>query len=98
MDAYTVSDRGTWLSFKNKASLAVLIEGDARLINRYDVICPTRKNIQYRSRPRAASRNGSFRRRGRLQSVHMRLLVSSHSILLPRLQSERQVGDFLTGS
>jgi tungstate transport system substrate-binding protein len=38
MDAYTVSDRGTWLSFKNKAPLAVLIEGDPRLINRYDVI------------------------------------------------------------
>jgi tungstate transport system substrate-binding protein len=38
MDAYTVSDRGTWLSFKNKASLGVLIEGDPRLINRYDVI------------------------------------------------------------
>ena len=38
MDAYTLSDRGTWLSFQNKRSLAVLIEGDTRLINRYDVI------------------------------------------------------------
>jgi tungstate transport system substrate-binding protein len=38
LDAYTVSDRGTWLSFKNKESLAVLVEGDPRLINRYDVI------------------------------------------------------------
>jgi tungstate transport system substrate-binding protein len=38
MDAYTLSDRGTWLSFKNKASLVITIEGDSRLINRYDVI------------------------------------------------------------
>jgi tungstate transport system substrate-binding protein len=38
MDAYTLSDRGTWLSFKNKGSLTVTVEGDPRLINRYDVI------------------------------------------------------------
>jgi tungstate transport system substrate-binding protein len=38
MPAYTLSDRGTWLSFKNKATLAVLVEGDPKLINRYDVI------------------------------------------------------------
>src|ERR1700738_1490764 len=38
MDAYTVSDRGTWLSFNNKGSLIVVIEGDPRLLNRYDVI------------------------------------------------------------
>src|ERR1700692_4602636 len=38
MDAYTLSDRGPWLSFNNKGSLVVAIEGDPRLINRYDVI------------------------------------------------------------
>jgi tungstate transport system substrate-binding protein len=38
MDAYTLSDRGTWLSFGNKGDLAVLVEGDPRLLNRYDVI------------------------------------------------------------
>jgi tungstate transport system substrate-binding protein len=37
-EAYTLSDRGTWLSFQNKRDLAVMIEGDASLINRYDVI------------------------------------------------------------
>lgn len=36
--AYTLSDRGTWLSFGNKGGLAVLVEGDPRLLNRYDVI------------------------------------------------------------
>jgi hypothetical protein len=38
MGAYTISDRGTWLSFGNKGDLTVLIEGDPRLLNRYDVI------------------------------------------------------------
>ena len=38
MNAYTLSDRGTWLSFNNKGALVVAIEGDPRLINRYDVI------------------------------------------------------------
>jgi tungstate transport system substrate-binding protein len=38
MDAYTLSDRGTWLSFGNKGSLVIATEDDPRLINRYDVI------------------------------------------------------------
>jgi len=38
MNAYTLSDRGTWLSFNNKGPLVVAIEGDAKLLNRYDVI------------------------------------------------------------
>src|SRR5215469_4328915 len=36
--AYTLSDRATWLSFGNKGHLTVLVEGDPRLLNRYDVI------------------------------------------------------------
>jgi tungstate transport system substrate-binding protein len=38
IDAYTLTDRGTWLSFKNKGSLVIAVEGDPHLINRYDVI------------------------------------------------------------
>jgi len=38
MDAYTLTDRGTWLSFANKGSLLIAVEGDPRLINRYNVI------------------------------------------------------------
>jgi tungstate transport system substrate-binding protein len=38
MGAYTLSDRGTWLSFGHKGDLAILVEGDPRLLNRYDVI------------------------------------------------------------
>ena len=38
MGAYTLSDRGTWLAFGNKAGLGASVEGDPRLLNRYDVI------------------------------------------------------------
>ena len=36
--AYVLSDRGTWLAFRNRGDLAVLVEGDRRLLNRYGVI------------------------------------------------------------
>ncbi|MEJ8849143.1 substrate-binding domain-containing protein [Variovorax rhizosphaerae] len=35
---YVLSDRGTWLSFKNRADMAVLVEGDKRLFNQYGVM------------------------------------------------------------
>ena len=38
MPAYTISDRGTWISFKNKGPLKIAIEGDSELLNRYNVI------------------------------------------------------------
>jgi tungstate transport system substrate-binding protein len=38
MDAYTLSDRGTWLNFGNKAGMRIELQGDRRLLNRYDVI------------------------------------------------------------
>jgi len=38
MDGYVLADRGTWLSFKNRGELAVLVEGDMRLFNQYGVI------------------------------------------------------------
>jgi tungstate transport system substrate-binding protein len=38
MNAYILTDRGTWLSFKNRGDLALLVEGDTRLFNQYGVI------------------------------------------------------------
>jgi tungstate transport system substrate-binding protein len=35
---YVLADRGTWLSFKNRGDLAVLVEGDTRLFNQYGVM------------------------------------------------------------
>jgi tungstate transport system substrate-binding protein len=37
-NAYVLSDRGTWLSFKNKCDLQISVEGDKRLFNQYGVI------------------------------------------------------------
>ena len=37
-NAYVLTDRGTWLSFKNRGDLAVLVEGDKSLFNQYGVM------------------------------------------------------------
>ena len=38
LGAYVLADRGTWLNFKNRGDLAVLVEGDKRLFNQYGVM------------------------------------------------------------
>jgi tungstate transport system substrate-binding protein len=38
MGAYILADRGTWLSFKNRGDLAILVEGDKKLFNQYHVM------------------------------------------------------------
>jgi len=38
MGAYLLSDRGTWLNFKNRGELGVLVDGDRRLFNQYGVM------------------------------------------------------------
>jgi tungstate transport system substrate-binding protein len=38
INAYVLSDRGSWLSFKNKIDLIVVMQGDHRLLNQYDVM------------------------------------------------------------
>ena len=38
MNGYVLADRGTWLSFKNRGELTILVEGDTRLFNQYGVI------------------------------------------------------------
>jgi len=38
MNAYILADRGTWISFKNRGELAIVVEGDKRLSNQYGVM------------------------------------------------------------
>jgi tungstate transport system substrate-binding protein len=38
LNAYVLSDRGTWLAFKNRGDLTILVEGDKRLFNQYGVM------------------------------------------------------------
>ena len=48
-EAYVLSDRGTWIHFKNKGDLEIVVQGDKRMFNQYGVIlvnpqkCPTVK-------------------------------------------------------
>ena len=37
-NAYVLTDRGTWLNFKNRGDLVILVEGDQRLFNQYGVM------------------------------------------------------------
>jgi tungstate transport system substrate-binding protein len=37
-NSYVLSDRGTWLSFKNRGDLEIVVEGDKRLFNQYGVM------------------------------------------------------------
>ena len=38
MNAYVLSDRGTWLNFRNRGELSIVVEGDGRLFNQYGVM------------------------------------------------------------
>jgi ABC-type tungstate transport system permease subunit len=38
MNAYALTDRGTWLSFKNRGDLVISVEGDKRLFNQYGIM------------------------------------------------------------
>jgi tungstate transport system substrate-binding protein len=54
MGGYTLTDRGTWISFNNRGPLKILVEGDPRLFNQYGVIpvnpqrCPSVKKDKAR--------------------------------------------------
>jgi tungstate transport system substrate-binding protein len=45
--AYVLADRGTWLSFRNRGGLAVLVEGDTRLFNQYGVMAVSAKRFPH---------------------------------------------------
>jgi tungstate transport system substrate-binding protein len=73
MSAYTLTDRGTWLSFNNREALIIAVEGDGRLINRYDVIELSRESMQKQNLvPPASLPTGCSRRTGNGQSARSR--------------------------
>lgn len=47
MNAYALTDRGTWISFKNKADLAILCEGQDSLFNPYGVIAVSKAKFAH---------------------------------------------------
>ena len=38
MNGYILADRGTWISFKNRGDLTILVQGDPKLFNQYGVM------------------------------------------------------------
>jgi tungstate transport system substrate-binding protein len=46
-NAYTISDRGTWLGFRNRGDLVILVEGDKRLFNQYGVMVVNPKKFPH---------------------------------------------------
>jgi tungstate transport system substrate-binding protein len=46
-NAYVLTDRGTWLSFKNRGDLVILVEGDQRLFNQYGVMVVNPKKFPH---------------------------------------------------
>jgi tungstate transport system substrate-binding protein len=72
-DAYILADRGTWLAFRSKVDLVVLVEGDKLLFNEYGAILPTHakadravgvKLLDYLTSPEGQKRIGEFRVEG----------------------------------
>ncbi|HEX5136505.1 MAG TPA: substrate-binding domain-containing protein [Planctomycetota bacterium] len=68
--AYLLADRGTWLAFKSKGGLQVLVEGDKLLRNEYGVILPThekadkalgRRLLDYLTSPEGQKRIGEYK-------------------------------------
>jgi tungstate transport system substrate-binding protein len=51
LGAYILADRGTWLAFRNRGDLAVLVQGDERLFNQYGVMLVSgRKHMHVKTR------------------------------------------------
>ena len=76
MNAYSFSDRGTWLSFKNRGDLGIVVEGEPRLRNPYSVMAvnpelhphvnaaAARRFIQWILSPEAQAAIAAFRVNG----------------------------------
>ena len=81
MNAYILADRGTWLSFKNRGDLAIVVEGDKRLFNQYGIMLVNpQKHPQREGRTRpGASSTGSCRPTGRTRLQTTRSAGNSSS-------------------
>ncbi|HEY0422584.1 MAG TPA: substrate-binding domain-containing protein [Rhodopila sp.] len=76
MGAYTLSDRGTWLSYGNKVGMKIVLQGDRRLLNLYDVIllnprthpdakqAPARRLADWLGSPEGQTAIGSYTKDG----------------------------------
>ena len=80
MGAYVLADRGTWISFKNKGDLQIVVEGDQRLFNQYGIMLVNpAKHPQVKKELGRPSSTGCSRRKDRTPSAPTRSKASSCS-------------------
>ena len=85
MNAYVIADRGTWLAFKNRGDLAILVEGDQKLFNQYGVMLVNpAKHAHVKKDLGRRSSTGSCRPKGRRRSRATRSAASSCSFRTTR--------------
>ena len=90
MNGYILTDRGTWISFKNRGDLAIVVEGDKRLFNQYGVILVNpekHKHVKTGSGP-GIHRLGRLARRA---EDHRRLQDRRRAAVLSQRQRQRGV-------
>ena len=91
-NAYALTDRGTWLNFKNRGELAILVEGDTKLFNQYGVIV-----VNPAKHPHVKNRTGAGVRRlgrvGRWADRDRRLQDRWRAAVLPERQREALSGE-----
>ena len=89
MNAYALTDRGTWLSFQNRGDLEILVQGDGRLLNQYGVMLVNPEASQRQGRPRPAVRRLADQPRG--AAGDRRLQDQRRAALLPQRQTDREL-------
>jgi tungstate transport system substrate-binding protein len=86
-NAYVLSDRGTWLSFKNKGDLVIAVQGDKRLFNQYGVMLVNpQKHPTVKKELASNSSTGCSPPRGSTTSPATRSMASSSSIRTPAIR------------
>ena len=83
MNAYAFTDRGTWLSFKNRGELGIVVEGDRRLFNQYGVMLVNPANHPHVKKALASRSSTGWCRRRAKAIADTRSRASSCSFRTP---------------
>ena len=97
MNGYVLADRGTWLSFKNRGELDIVVEGDKRLFNQYGVMLVNpAKHAHVKEELGQHSSTGSFRPKARRRSPTTR--STGAAVLRQRDRAGRVTAHYVTSA
>ncbi len=89
MGAYVLSDRATWISFKNKGTLDIAVEGDTRLFNQYGIILvDPKKHPHVKSKPGQAFIDWVLSAEG--QNAIRSFRIDGQQLFFPNAETARQ--------